>query len=198
MPLRQGLLYGVHRRFWQQPNVLVFIWIGLGLATIPPRLVKFVLCLTMAGLQISTWFPLCNQSQAYYISNYAHSLLDPLPQDALVLVNYDLQWTSLRYIQRCEGYRPDVTIINLSMMTYAWFQSKHAQYPHLYFPGTHLVPAHSSSQSAGFSIKEFFDHNSPNVKIYIGGKLNYPDADFFEAYTSTPLGLLTRVSEQHM
>ena len=43
--------------------------------------------------------------------------------------------TSVRYAQVCEGYRADVTSLQLSMMTYAWFESKRHLYPHLTFPG---------------------------------------------------------------
>ncbi|KAG6954752.1 hypothetical protein JG687_00011626 [Phytophthora cactorum] len=31
LPISEGLIYGVQMRFWQQPNVVVFIWFGVGL-----------------------------------------------------------------------------------------------------------------------------------------------------------------------
>jgi hypothetical protein len=152
-------------RFWQQPNVVVFLWFGIGLDQILVIATKvlvtccgnsescggriaqmlvlvllYALCLSLVGLQIATWYELCDQSQAFYIRDYARALLDPLPKDAVLIVNFDLQWTSLRYLQRCEHRRTDVTILNLSMMTFAWFATKHKHYPSLSFPGTRLVP----------------------------------------------------------
>lgn len=157
LPISEGLIYGVQMRFWQQPNVVVFTWFGIGLGYIAnlfsqvvgrnskvaksvASTVCQVACLALIAVQIWRWHELCDQSQAFYIRNYAQALLDPLPQDAILFVNFDLQWTSLRYFQRCELRRPDVTILNLSMMTYNWFATKHNHYPNLQFPGSRLVP----------------------------------------------------------
>ncbi|RLN89694.1 hypothetical protein BBJ28_00013545 [Nothophytophthora sp. Chile5] len=157
LPISEGLIYGVQMRFWQQPNVVVFLWLGLGL-----------------NYAIWRWHGLCNQSQAFYIRNYAQALLDPLPRNAVLFVNFDLQWTSLRYLQRCELRRPDVTVLNLSMMTYHWFAAKHEHYPHLQFPGTRLVP---------------FGSARPR-RFFLGGRLSYNDQDFNAKYTLVPYGLL--------
>jgi hypothetical protein len=154
LPLNEGLLYGVHMRFWQQPNVIVFLWIGLGFKTIldgigraAPRIVGVSSSLAVVGLvavQLARWYDVSDQSEAFFIRDYASALLDPLPHGAVLFVNFDLQWTSLRYLQRCESRRQDVTILNYSMMTYHWFKTKQTQYPHLVFPGARLVPYGSS------------------------------------------------------
>lgn len=165
LPLSEGLTYGVHMRFWQQPNVIVFIWLGVGfdkIVEVASRVptssightVRTVVCsaalLALVGVQITTWYSLCDQSAAFYIRDYARALLDPLPPDAILFVNFDLQWTSLRYLQRCEQRRTDVTILNLSMMSFQWFASKHAHYPMLSFPGTRLVPFGGAVRSRRF------------------------------------------------
>lgn len=144
--------------------------------------------------QLLGWKAICDQSEGWYIHNYAKALIDPLPPGALFFTNYDLQWTALRYLQRCEHFRSDVVLINLSMMTYRWFQHKHGDYPELMFPGSHLVP--SGSSLGGFSMKMLVDANFKafeNAGMYIGGKLSFPDRDFVEAYESIPFGLLNRV-----
>ncbi|RLN84226.1 hypothetical protein BBJ28_00016063, partial [Nothophytophthora sp. Chile5] len=197
LPISEGLIYGVQMRFWQQPNVIVFLWLGLGLnyaVALVQRCVniewvalKAVLsglcqggCLLLVGVQIWRWHGLCDQSQAFYIRNYAQALLDPLPRDAVLFVNFDLQWTSLRYLQRCEFRRPDVTVLNLSMMTYHWFATKHEHYPHLQFPGTRLVP---------------FGSARPR-RFFLGGRLSYNDQDFSAKYTLVPYGLLDEFQRQ--
>ncbi|EGZ19383.1 hypothetical protein PHYSODRAFT_420509, partial [Phytophthora sojae] len=214
LPISEGLIYGVQMRFWQQPNVVVFTWFGIGLGYIAnlfsqvvgrnskvaksvASTVCQVACLALIAVQIWRWHELCDQSQAFYIRNYAQALLDPLPQDAILFVNFDLQWTSLRYFQRCELRRPDVTILNLSMMTYNWFATKHNHYPNLQFPGSRLVPFGSAGD--GFSMAQLLDVNigdlahqpsNKQARIFLGGKLSYNDQDFNQKYTLVPFGLL--------
>ncbi|KAI9991814.1 hypothetical protein PInf_017185 [Phytophthora infestans] len=211
LPIREGLLYGVQMRFWQQPNVVVFLWFGLGLGYIvnflsefvgnPSKAMKFGIsmalqsaCLALVGAQLWRWYQLCDQSQAFYVRNYAHALLDPLPSNAVLFVNFDLQWTSLRYLQRCEGRRPDVTILNLSMMTYSWFATKHDHYPNIRFPGSRLVPF--GSVGDGFSMARLLDSNiapkstKKQLRFFLGGRLSYNDQDFNDKYTLVPYGLL--------
>lgn len=155
LPLSEGLTYGVHMRFWQQPNVIVFLWFGVGLHSVlnmmtarvrKPSVAAVIAwtwrggCLALVAFQLATWFQLCDQSQAWYISNYAAALLDPLPRNAVLFANFDLQWTALRYLQRCENRRSDVIVMNLSLMTYRWFEQHHDRYPSLKFQGSRLVP----------------------------------------------------------
>lgn len=158
LPLNERLLYGVHMRFWQQPNIIAFVWLGLGLQYVQDLTTQthsLVLsglaqasCVALAALQIAMWYELMDQSPAFYIRDYARALLDPLPKDAVFFVSFDLHWTALRYLQRCEQYRPDVTVLQLSMMTYRWFATKHGNYPNLSFPGARLVPFGSQVSDA--------------------------------------------------
>ncbi|GMF14870.1 unnamed protein product [Phytophthora lilii] len=211
LPISEGLIYGVQMRFWQQPNVVVFLWLGIGLGYLVNLMVEVaggnsILrsivfsalcqcgCLTLIGVQIWRWHELCDQSQGFYIRNYAQALLDPLPPNAVLFVNFDLQWTSLRYLQRCERRRPDVTVLNLSMMTYKWFSTKHGHYRNIEFPGSRLIPF--GSVGDGFSMAKLLDHNigyaasKQQPRFFLGGKLSYNDQDFNERFTLVPFGLL--------
>ncbi|RHZ03735.1 hypothetical protein DYB37_006899 [Aphanomyces astaci] len=181
MPLTEGLLYGVHMRFWQQPNIILFVWGGVGLDAVLQRAWRtsgaaaagLGVVLSVAAMvgQGMTWQHVGNQSHAWFIPNYAKALLDPLPPHALVFVNYDLQWTAMRYLQRCEGFRPDLTVLNLSMMTYKWFATKHALYPSIVFPGDRLVPASTNARdfhmkqlgAATYLLDETIKSGRPNI-----------------------------------
>lgn len=84
-----------------------------------------------------------DQSGNNHFRQYALAVLDTLPQDSLLFANYDQQWTSIRYLQECEGHRKDVTSINLSMMTYSWWDVKRDLYDEIHFPGTHYTRGNS-------------------------------------------------------
>jgi hypothetical protein len=227
LPLDNKLLYGVHQRFWMQPNIITFLvaavgyqefWHGVETVlskqqpTKSPLFVQIAnvlsVCIAVAlvVLQYRRNLYMSDLSEAPHFRNYATAVLSPLPPNATLLINYDQQWTSVRYLQRCEGFRSDVTTINLSMMTYSWFQYKHDLYPNLVFPGTHHSnqpvntppPAKKKSgKSYGnhtFTLYQFLEAN-PNVPIFLGGKVNVPDAQFDAHYESVPIGLVSRLSK---
>ena len=81
-------------------------------------------------------------------------------------------------MQVCEAVRADVTVLNLSMMTFKWWQSKRALYPEIKWPGTHYTKENTVEwQSGAFTIGEFLDANIEQFPggIYLGGRLNYAD-----------------------
>lgn len=107
------LFYGVVARFWMQPNIIVFIWAGMGIdwlvdavaAGLKGRVRSLVVmcfyaaCAALVGVQLQRNYGLSDQSQARYFNQYARSLLEPLPRGAVLLLSYDMQWTSVRYMQ---------------------------------------------------------------------------------------------------
>ncbi len=233
LPLGDKLLFGVHQRFWMQPNVLMFVWLGVGFdgvvelvarlaasalssSAVKSKVIKntpevppaapssmsrhlvvgagWAVAALLLHRQHQRWASLLDYSDNVHFRNYAAALLSPLPQGAVLLVNYDQQWTSVRYLQQCEGFRPDVTTIQLSMMTYKWFQHKRALYPHLAFPGTyHTYPGSPLIASDGaFSLLSFLDSNSAQHDVFLGGKVSYADEQMSARYDTVPVGLVSQ------
>ena len=91
--------------------------------------------LAVCRMQHDKWYFMSDQSDGHSFRRYASAILDPLPPYAVLLINYDMLWTSVRYMQQCESFRKDVISINLSMMTYAWFEHKRSLVPRIDFPG---------------------------------------------------------------
>jgi hypothetical protein len=225
LPLDNKLLYGIHQRFWMQPNIITFLIAGIGYVELwnrlemllvtattdsdraggPSRSSKSVMAkvlnvvalMTAASLVICQYrrnVVLSDQSDATYFRAYATALLGVLPQNATLLINYDQQWTSVRYMQRCEGFRTDVSAINLSMMTYGWFKHKHSLYPNLKFPGSYHGPRATKASKGTFTLPEFLRANK-HVPVYLGGKLSVTDPEFDAQYDSVPEGLVSRLVE---
>ena len=195
LPLHQKLLYGVHQRFWMQPNILAFILVGYGLfllCLMVSRIQTVVLFLVMlVSISFRKGYTLSNQSDNYFFHNYARGILDSIPPNSLLFINYDQQWTSIRYMQECEQLRPDITSINLSMMSYKWFETKQSLYPNITFPGTHYTQISSAQwYNGGFSFTELLDNNFDVFKgnIFIGGNLNY-DNEHLKSFDEVPYGM---------
>jgi hypothetical protein len=161
------------------------------------RVIAIIVALAATVLQIHLWYPVSNQSKAFYFRDYANALLAPLSPNSLLLINYDMQWTSVRYMQKCEDLRPDVTVINLSMMTYQWFQSKRHLYPHLKFPaGYHSYENSPAVKSkTAFTLSQFVDANLDSLPIYLSGKLSFRDSVFESKYDLVPVGLVSRIEK---
>ena len=255
LPLSDKLLFGVHQRFWMQPNVILFIWAGIGYDYICSSLFNFnnksnvpnsnnnlkqyktkdidkktkkynthdnhnedvsnnsyvqdtnhssnksllfnlstiSVSITFIAMQANKWWYSSDQSQSFYFRNYAHALLAPLPSSSLLLVNYDMQWTALRYVQMCENYRNDITTINLSMMTYKWFQYKHNLYPNIYFPGTYHAAPESLSirKEKAFTMYQFVSSNIKKIPIFLSGKFSFKDPLFEDKFEQVPTGLVS-------
>jgi hypothetical protein len=226
LPLSDKLLYGVHQRFWMQPNILLFIWIGIGIngiilfstdyllsksSIMLKNGLKVLLLIGAVYLSFQQYlknYELANQSDAIYFHNYAKAILSPLPSNSILLVNYDQQWTSIRYLQICENYRPDIITLQLSMMSYKWFQEKRALYQDvLYdnstkkslsitFPGTYLTYQGSPmvEKENAFTLISFLKANMITFKnhIYLGGKLGHFDIQLNEHYEQIPEGLVSQ------
>lgn len=149
--------------------------------------------------QYKTWLYVSDQSDSFYFNKYATALLSPLPTNSLLLINYDMQWTSVRYMQKCELLRPDVTVINLSMMTYSWFQYRKNLYPHLNFPAGYHSYENSKfvKENKAFTLSQFISANINQIPIYISGKLSFPDTTFDKVYEHVPIGLVSRIYQKN-
>ncbi len=205
LPLSNPLLFGIHQRFWMHPNILMFILIGIGGEKLilsasngsPSRLLALatmVLLLPFAAYWQN--FSVSDQSANNHFRNYAMSILSPLPSNSLLLINYDQQWTSVRYLQECEGVRKDITSINLSMMTFEWWESKRKLYAGVSFPGTHYTRGNTLPwKNGGFAFSEFIDANVGlfGTNIFIGGRLNFEDIEYNAKYEEEPFGLVRRI-----
>ena len=182
LPLENPLLFGIHARFWMQPNVLLFTWVGIGLIFATEFMLQrfqklrtylelpaIALLLAFVGAQIWRWFPLMDQTKNRYLEGYARGILESLPPNSLFFTNYDQQWTASRYLHVCEGVRKDIPFINLSMMTFWWFYRQRELFPEISWPSMYLAGSNTKQYARGeaFTFKELLD---ANIDRFPGGR----------------------------
>lgn len=94
-----------------------------------------VLALASIGAGVAQRFALMDHSTSgNTMVAHGRAVLATLPQDAVLLSFTDLNWNTVRYLQQCEGQRPDITHISMQLMPYPWFERQHALYPDITFP----------------------------------------------------------------
>jgi len=131
---------GAIERFFLASEVILAIWIGLGLAKIIEKLPK-ILKLTQIPLAFLFLIPLLfnfqktNQSQNFIYEDFGTKTFEILPQDSVVFVFGDRLSMIAKYLQIVKTERPDLKIINITFLTDDWYKTyirKH--YPDLPIP----------------------------------------------------------------
>eukprot|EP00500_Bicosoecida_sp_ms1_P007814 CAMPEP_0203820576 /NCGR_PEP_ID=MMETSP0115-20131106/40358_1 /ASSEMBLY_ACC=CAM_ASM_000227 /TAXON_ID=33651 /ORGANISM="Bicosoecid sp, Strain ms1" /LENGTH=772 /DNA_ID=CAMNT_0050729589 /DNA_START=252 /DNA_END=2566 /DNA_ORIENTATION=+ len=256
MPLDDELLFGVHARFWQQPNVVAFILLGVGLSVAlewvaakalgsgvadnrqarraaaraaeaagkkknnneapasasasarssKPRsaedtawkhtLLASTVCVGLVAMQTAISFRISDQSENDYMGRYAKAMIDPLPENAVFVSAYDMQWSSGRYMQDCEGLRPDVTLLNNAVLSFDWFAAQAHLYKNVTFPKGQFLAKEGTADyinKNAFSFEEFLDANVGKVPVHHAGAFVGATDVKPKGFEFDPWGVGTRV-----
>ena len=122
-----------YRRFWQQANVHVFTWCGDGFARVVrrriPKHVQILTVLTLILSQLAMNFESRDFHDSHHIRTYGNRVLNTLPENSILLVTEDLNNNAIKYVQECEGVRPDVSALSLPLMTYEWWSKTQTSLP---------------------------------------------------------------------
>ncbi len=181
----------VFSRFWQQPNILVFAWIGLGIAWVARResFKKYgpIVAILIVSLQCGINFRTQDQHDNRMLEKYGLAILEPLPKNALYLTKGDADSYVLKYLQYCEGNRPDVVLLDRSMLTHSWMKNNiEKNFPTVVVPGSAL--------NVGYDLKAFIDSNIDHFPIYSDPMI--PDEEdmksWTDSYETIPFGFSER------
>jgi hypothetical protein len=196
------LFLGVQARFWQQSNIYVWIWSGMGLRCVVQgvqqgvhavrarmsrttaaggantrvsSLLSGVYALVFLGYQLSLQYPVHDHHTNISFFTHGESILNSFPPDSIVLLNGDLNNNLVKYPQQCEAQRrEDVSLLSLQLMSWDWFvPMQRANYPAVVFPGNRYHIMHEGS----FDIRTFLDANIGNPKAKGGVFLCGPHKD---------------------
>eukprot|EP00899_Mesostigma_viride_P018025 jgi/Mesvir1/26223/Mv02402-RA.4 len=211
------LLFAVQARFWQQPNITLFLYVGPGVVLL---LRQFGGSLAR-GLSTSVWVLLLlrmgfayrklDRSQSSYLQDVAVSAFESLPPSAIVVASGEENYMPLAYVQSCLGVRRDVSLLSRELLTYPWFiHQQGAFYPGIQFPGTRLWrrEAHRPPPEPGsYDLSQFFranmgegnDGSQRIIFVYGGRRANHLHVQMSDdslqqcGLTAYPQGLMERV-----
>eukprot|EP00735_Rhodelphis_limneticus_P013919 TRINITY_DN7884_c0_g1::TRINITY_DN7884_c0_g1_i1::g.23764::m.23764 TRINITY_DN7884_c0_g1::TRINITY_DN7884_c0_g1_i1::g.23764 ORF type:complete len:445 (-),score=101.86,sp/Q9NX78/TM260_HUMAN/24.50/2e-26 TRINITY_DN7884_c0_g1_i1:70-1404(-) len=151
-------------------------------------LVLFV-SVVWVGSQVYTHYDTQDMSQRYDVDHYARAILEPLPQNSMLMVRGDLFTFTSRYLQICEGVRPDVTIIDLALMSYAWSVPRlRVQNPHVTFPADYYVVDANKEHELPpgfFCLNDFVSANHQRFRMFLSHTTlghHEPPSDFVVWY----------------
>ena len=201
LPLDEPFYYETHIRFWQQANVLVLAWCGLGYACVARRYLRPIwhglpLCVAVAlvAFQVSSHFEEENQSGNRLFHTFGVSALESLPEGSLLITRGDLWNNILRYVQQCEGVRRDVCLLDLELLKGAWSKPLVTRYyPNIVIPGEAYGPSDAAPYPGNYSLEDLVRANILDLPVSMcrlrrGEPLRWPGA-----YETRPYGLVFRV-----
>ena len=189
LPLSDPLRYGVHQRFWMQPNVLVHIWLGIGLITVARAVGQRAVVAVAAALavaQVALHYGEMDMSGNRVTELFARSAMDELPANSFAIMHGDTITNGPRYLHQVEQWRPDIVFWSGEMATYEWWKRHHHHYPGVTFPNEMYHPYRRD----GFSVKDLLDANYARFRrrIFTCIGFKHDDPTPFDTYTELPFG----------
>lgn len=191
-------------RFWLMPHTLLFFLFALGARDLfnllDQRKMGSIRTWTMALFALPLLLLVLNFRNENHrddtvFAEFGKRMLAPVPQNGVFFTIGDINTNSIRYLQTCENYRPDIRVIDRSLMSYLWFKRiarKH--FPDVVLPGSQYHP-----QSAGaYDFKRLFDTNFDKHALFVNvlktkGSNEALDHAWEKEYYIMPFGLSYRV-----
>ena len=209
---RHGELFrSVHARFWLQPNTILATFLGFGMLSVMRGVVAvacfgccsarvrqgacWALAAALLLLQIVFNYGKCDKSREWAVWEAGRATLLSVPKGGLLLVKGDLNTNAVRYLMECEGARPDVQQLDLSHISYAWFNRRHARLWHsnITLPGRRFTRLHRNPPKGAYLLRHLLRTNARRMPIVITSGLESLDPGIFEEFVLWPSGSAYRV-----
>jgi hypothetical protein len=189
LPVRDALHRGIVARFWQQPDLYVFVACGCAVAWMERRVPRWA-ALSVAGmlavLPATLRYRAMDRHGSTLVRSYGAEMLRAAPPGALLLTKGDLITDTVRYLQTAEGARPDVRVVDQELLGNAWYRPLVVEaHPEIRIPGPRYAPGAPDSTS----MKQLLDANVDTCPVLVCGGLVPGDASADASYGRWPLGL---------
>jgi hypothetical protein len=189
LPVNRSPYREIVSRFWQEPDIFVFVLCGLGVAELGRRLQRALpLAAGAAALLVlpAARFREMDRHASTLVRSYGAEILRAAPPGALLLTRGELITNTVRYLQLAEHRRPDVRVVDVELLGFAWYPPRlAAQYPDVVIPGARYMPGAPDA----FVIKQLFDANMARASILVCGSVKPGDTSSDATYGRWPLGL---------
>ncbi len=189
LPVNRAPYREIVSRFWQQPDIFVFVLCGVGVAELGRRWYRGIpVAVGSAALLLlpALRFREMDRHGSTLVRQYGAEILRAAPPGALLLTRGELITNTVRYLQLAEGRRPDVSVVDVELLGFAWYRPRVvARYPDVVIPEGRYMPGASD----GFVIKQLFDANIARAPILVCGQVKLGDTSSDMSYGRWPFGL---------
>jgi len=218
LPIEQPFYYRINSAFWQQLNILVFAWAGLGLIPIlypnpnrvpkgsvkpvTPRFSKTVIGLmvsTILLLQLISHYQDENQRNNRVLDLFGRSMLNSLPPKSILLSKGDVYTNTFRYLLHAENQWSDIYFIDRTLLYSPWINKLvKNRYKEIVIPGEFRKTLESQAyfrprSGTSYSLKEFVDANIQNHPIFAVPFARETESGWDHFYESRPYGFLDQI-----
>jgi hypothetical protein len=209
LPIADGMaLYrDIVSRFWLMPTLLLMPVLAIGAMEILNHrriaaraafggLVKVILFLAPLGLLVTNFQPE-NHHGNHAFADFGKAMIANLPPKAVFFSVGDINTNTVRYVQACENFRPDVQVLDRSLMTYDWYRRIAARhFPDVVLPGM----AYHPRERGHYDFKRLFDANFARHPIFVTSLKPDSTEAFDQAWTAQyeliPYGILYKVKSK--
>lgn len=183
IPLDHPISREVQARFWQQANLFIFIWLGLGVHFLwrknPPAL-RWGIAIVAVATQCAVNYRGSDQSWNTAFLRFGRAVLNSLPQNTMLISQGDVYLNTLRYVQQVENLRPDIAIVDKELIKMRWYNNYHEH---------HL--SHINIDTNNPSLLSLVEANRARFPIFT---VALPDlAQSLPGYEPRPFGLLYQI-----
>lgn len=195
IPVSDPLYRAVIARFWQQPDMFIFVACGCALARIERTFAASIdhttarrgvaaAALATSALAVAPRARSEDHHNNTLVRSYAGEVLRSAPPGALLLTRGDLLSNALRYLQAADSQRPDVRVVDLELLGFGWMRQQLARiHPEIIVPGDRYMPGAED----GFTIRQFLDANIDHAPIWVCGGFRPGDSSADPSYVRSPV-----------
>eukprot|EP00736_Rhodelphis_marinus_P013233 Rmarinus@m.3042 len=119
-----------------------------------------------------------DMSRSTFVVDAARAALDSVPENAMIVAESDMFLYPMRYLQSCEEVRPDVRLVEFSLMKHDWYAVRMPRFlPNVTFPGERMFSEskYGDIPPPFFSFRHFVEANLDSFRIFI--LPNSPDVE---------------------